>query len=588
MYQFYYAAGEARPRPQWKQNIADRFCVTAIRPAMWEEHCLECSAPLCFESCVHYAPRSDGRCKRFADGIAVYDEPRGCCGQGAHVRFRKWANMMTVVFPTILGAEDYAAMTRKNGRLGKALKALESSRLPRALRWQGIRTAEYLRRRSLRKKAAGQGTPDAFVFHGWSYENTPFRLILEIYDSHTPVFRTALELAPGENLHILSREALSPACGQAGYLVKIYPENDLEATLDILWCDFVQGHPLVQETPAPTVKCMVWDLDNTLWDGTLIETEDPDTLGLKPGILETVRALDEKGVLQSIASKNEFDAAWPVVEKLGLGDYFLYPQIHWNAKSGSIRAIAQALNIGVDSLALMDDSAFEREQVRSALPQVRVYDPAELSGLPALPEFRMPVTEESKNRRAMYRAEQQRQAAQQSDNADTVAFLEKCHLQLTRFTPRTEAQLERCYELIARTNQLNMSGKKYSPEEFAAILETPGHKNVAFACADAFGSYGTVGFAQYRVEGGILHFTEFAMSCRAAGKYVESAFFAQLLKAEGCAEGRFPVVKTKKNSLLRSTLADIGFQAVEDGPEGISFAFDSNLKHSGLVRCNEE
>ncbi len=588
MYQFYYAADDARPRPQWQQNMADRFCITAIRPAMWEEHCLECSAPLCFESCVHYAPRSDGRCKRFANGIAVYDAPRGCCGQGAHVRFRKWANMMTVIFPAMLTPEAYARLQQKNQKLGRCLKALADSKLPRSLRWQAIRTVEYLRRRSLRKKAAGQGAPDAFVFHGYSHEAEAFRLILEIYEGHSPLFKTALEIRPGENLHILEQDRLAPACWQPGHLLKLYPENDLEAAMDILWCDFVQGQPVEQEAPAPTVKCVVWDLDNTLWDGTLVETDAPEALSLKPGVLEMIRALDERGVLQSVASKNEFDAAWPLVEKLGLGDYFLYPQIHWNAKSGSLRAIAQALNIGVDSLALLDDAVFEREQVRSQLPQVRTYDPAMLPQLLQLPEFQMPVTEESRGRRAMYRAEAQRHALLQSDNADTVTFLQKCHLELCLFEPRSEAQLTRCFELIARTNQLNMSGTKYTPAEFDRVLERAGHKNVAFSCRDDFGSYGTVGFAQYRVEDKTLHFTEFAMSCRVAGKFVESAFFARLLAREGCTEGRFPVVKTKKNTLLRNTLADIGFHAATDTQERVSFTFDSNLKHSGLVRCNEE
>ncbi len=589
MYQFYYAdPARATPRTPCQQNMADHFQVTAIRPTMWEEHCLECSAPYCFETCVHYQPRIDGRCKRFANGLLTFPQETAVCGQGAHVKFRKWGNLMTVLFPGMLSPAEYAALQQRNEALGRRLKTLAESRLPLNLRWFGIRTLEFLRRKGLGSAPGGKDTPDAFLFQGYSYHSAPYSLILEIYDDHTPVFKTALPIRPGENLHILPWEKLDDSCARHGFLVKLYPEGNLEAELDILWCDFVQGTPLTREQPAPTVKCLVWDLDNTLWQGTLAETEDPKDLTLKPQVLETIRELDRRGILQSVASKNDFSPAWDHVRALGLEEYFLYPQIHWDPKSGSMESIARSLNIGVDSLAFLDDMAFEREQVRSALPQVRVYSPEELAGLLEKPEFQVPVTEESRNRRQMYRAEEQRSAQMQSSNADALTFLKTCNLALRLFAPETPEAIDRCFELIARTNQLNMTGKKYTREEFHAVLAREGCRNLAFSCRDAFGSYGTVGFAQYQAEGERLVFTEFAMSCRAAGKYVESAFFSHILARENCREGIFPVVKTKKNALLRNTLTEIGFRPQEETADGITFRFDEALKHWDLVRCEEE
>ena len=583
MYQFYYAEPAAAAPPEYKKRVSDVFTVTAIRPTMWEEHCLECSPPQCYESCVHFEARKDGRCKRFINGIAVRPAPDGCCGQAAHVTFRKWANMMTIVFPAMLTVDDYAAMTEKNQRLGDSLRKTVTSGLPTGAKWGLIRGREYLRRRGLRALQGLENRPDAFVFHGFSYETEPFHLIVEVYDDHTPRFKTSLLLEPGENLIVLNKEQLAEPCWTYGYLVKVYPENDREAELDILWCDFVQGTPVAAEQPAAKVKCVVWDLDNTLWDGTLIETEDPDTLKLLPGVEVTIRRLDERGIIQSIASKNDHAAAWPVVERLGLAEYFLYPQIHWNAKSGSMRQIAESLNIGLDTLALIDDSSFEREQVRALCPQVRVYDAAELDGLLDRPELTVVVTEESRNRRAMYRAEEKRNQMKAGDNADTVEFLKKCHLRIELFTPESDSEILRCFELVVRTNQLNMSGTKYTEEEFADVLARPGHRNVAFSCEDDFGGYGIVGFGQYRVENGELAFTEFAMSCRVAGKYVESAFFAALLDSEGCERGRFSVQKTKKNTLLRRTLEDIGFRSESDSEKRIDFTFDGELKERELV-----
>ncbi len=582
MYQFYYAdKNKDYVRKDCKKNIRDYFQITAVRPAMWEEHCLECSAPACFESCVHYQARSDGRCKRFDNGLLTFEDEKACCKQGVHVKFRKWGNMMTVLFPAMLTEADYSKLWKKNEGTGKLLSMVESSSLPVQLRWQGIRIPEYLRRRNLRKLTGLENKADAFLFHGYSYNEENYRLIVEIYDDHTPVYKTAISIVTGENLAVIQN--LSPGCSKANNLVKIYPENNLEAELDILWCDFVQGKAIATEQPASKVKCVVWDLDGTLWDGTLIETDDPNSLTLKPGIRKIIEELDHRGIIQSIASKNEHDAAMAVLEHLGIADYFLYPQIHWNPKSGSMEQIAKSLNISIDALAFIDDTVFERQQVQSAWPQVRAYDSAKISDLLDRPEFNVLATAESRNRRAMYRAEEQRNTWMNADHTDIVDFLRKCNLKLHIFTPTTEDEKLRCYELVIRTNQLNMSGVKYTPEEFDVVFARPDHKNFAFSCADDFGEYGIVGFGQYRVEGETLIFTEFAMSCRVARKYVESALLTRLLKVEKCSSGYFSIQKTKKNTLLRETLEQIGFNISEENGDHITYTFEENLLNSGIV-----
>ena len=582
MYQFYYAdKAQVYEHKACKLNIRDRFEITAVRPAMWEEHCLECSAPACFESCVHYQARSDGRCKRFDNGLMTFADEKACCGQGVHVKFRKWGNMMTVLFPAMLSEEDYRKLWKKNEGTGKMLELVESSPLPRSLRWQGIRIPEFLRRRNLRKLSGLENTADAFLFHAYSYSEESYRLILEIYDSHTPVFKASILVEPGESIAVLQN--LSAECSNANNLVKMYPENNVEAELDILWCDFVQGKPIASEQPAVKVKCVVWDLDNTIWDGTLIETEDPGTLALKPGVWDVIQELDNRGIVQSIASKNDHAAAMAVVEKLGIAEYFLYPQIHWNSKSGSVEQIARSLNVGIDSLALIDDTAFERHQVASVWPQVRTYDIAEVRGLLGLPEFDVPLTAEGKARRKMYQAEEKRNTLMQSEQTDIADFIRKCNLRMHLFDPQAEDEKFRCYELIVRTNQLNMAGKKYTADEFAEVLARPEHKNFAFSCADDFGEYGIVGFGQYRVEGEMLVFTEFAMSCRVAGKFVESALFSSLLEREDCRSGMFVVQKTKKNLLLRNSLEAIGFQIQTEFEERVSYHFNTVLTNSDVV-----
>lgn len=583
MYQFYYSdKNRITGAAHYEKNLSDVFNVTAVRPAVWEEHCLECSAPLCFDTCPHYIARSDGRCMRFDNGIFVSENKLGICGESARVKFRPWANMMTVIFPQWYSLEKYHSSVSANAKLGKGFEKILRSHLPVKAKWESIRTAEYARRMKL-KSGDDSSAPDAFIFHGFSFEEKPFRLIIEIFDSHTSMARTSIEMNPGENLQVIDISVFGEPARTPGNVVKVYPENDTEAEIEILWCDFVKGNKLVSEKPAEKVKCVVWDLDNTLWNGTLIETDNPDTLKLNSEILNTIKALDKRGIIQSIASKNDYEPAWNVVNKLGVADYFIYPQIHWNAKSSSVEAIAKSLNIGIDTFALIDDSVFEREQVKSALPQVRVYDVDIIANLLDLPEFDVPVTDESKNRRAMYKAEEKRNLLKNSDNSDTVEFLMKCNLRMNIFTPETEDEILRCFELVVRTNQLNMSGIKYSKEEFDSVLHRENHTNFAFSCEDDFGSYGIVGFGQYKIEEEKLVFTEFAMSCRVAGKYVESALFSELLRRANCEEGVFKVNITKKNSLLRRSLEEIGFVVSCHNDEKVEFLFKNNLLYSNLV-----
>ena len=98
---------------------------------------------------------------------------------------------------------------------------------------------------------------------------------------------------------------------------------------------------------AKEVKCIVWDLDDTLWEGTLLEKSD---VKLKPGIKDVIYELDSRGILHSIASKNNHDDAMGKLKEFGLDQYFLFPEINWNAKSESIKNIQKNLNIGIDTL----------------------------------------------------------------------------------------------------------------------------------------------------------------------------------------------------------------------------------------------
>ena len=130
---------------------------------------------------------------------------------------------------------------------------------------------------------------------------------------------------------------------------------------------------------------------------------------LRPHVVHLLKTLDERGILHSIASRNDHDAAMAKLVELGIADYFLYPQINWNSKASSVGQIAQDLNIGLDAIAFVDDQPFEREEVAFTHGKVLCLDSALLDDLLDRPELNPRfVTEDSRLRRSMYQADIER------------------------------------------------------------------------------------------------------------------------------------------------------------------------------------
>jgi FkbH-like protein len=233
------------------------------------------------------------------------------------------------------------------------------------------------------------------------------------------------------------------------------------------------------------IKCVVWDLDGTVWDGVLLEG---DPLALRPGVAEVIRALDERGILHSVASRNDADAAMEQLKRFGLDEYFLHPQIGWQPKSSSVAAVAQASGIGLDAVAFVDDQAFEREEVAFAHPRVFCV-PADQIGAAARrrEEFRPRfVTDESRQRREMYRSGIERDRAEREARAVGDNFLATLGMVFT-ISRAGEEDLKRAEELTIRTNQLNSTGRTYSYEELRELRESPGHLLLVAGLEDRFG-----------------------------------------------------------------------------------------------------
>lgn len=317
------------------------------------------------------------------------------------------------------------------------------------------------------------------------------------------------------------------------------------------------------------IKCVVWDLDNTLWNGVLSEA---DNIFLKPLIKNMVKTLDTRGVLQSIASKNDFDLAMNKLKEFGIEKYFLYPEIHWNAKSLSVGKIKENLNIGIDSILFIDDQLFELEEVASVYPDINILSAELLDGLldnPHLkPDF---VTVDSVQRRRMYQQDYQRKKAEQAYQGPTESFLASLNMKLFIYDAKEE-DLQRAEELTVRVNQLNATGQSFSYDELNEFRQSDSHKLLICELNDKYGSYGKIGLALISLYEDYWQLDLLLVSCRVISRGVGTILLNYII---GEALGSQKILlanfkKTGSNRMMEVAFRFSGFKQISSGNGGSS------------------
>ena len=325
-------------------------------------------------------------------------------------------------------------------------------------------------------------------------------------------------------------------------------------------------------------KCVIVDLDGTLWPGVLAETGAPfawtpevsgaySHVGLWFGLHEALLALKRRGVLLACVSKNDeavvrqlwrYEDHYPR-ERLLSPDDFVTWRVDWADKPASIASIAAELGFALDAFLFVDDHPVERERVRQALPQVEVWG-EDLYGLRRRllddPRLQAPVlTGEAAARTDLVKAQlgRDRQRTAATDGAD---FLRALEVQVRVEHAGAEAPLARIAELFARTTQFNTTGRRFSVGELAARAQA-GELFIAHT-RDRFGDYGLVAAAV--MEAGEI--TGLVMSCRVIGLGVEAALLDAVIGAGG-ADIVARIVETDRNGPVRNLYADAGFHLRE-------------------------
>ena len=335
-------------------------------------------------------------------------------------------------------------------------------------------------------------------------------------------------------------------------------------------------------------KCIVVDLDNTLWGGVIGEDGIAGiALGAEaPGnafvaFQKELLNLWRRGILLATASKNNPEDAYAVLEQhpdmLLRRSYFAAERINWNEKSDNIREIAAELNIGLNSLVFLDDNPVERAKVRAALPHVLVpempADPAEYRAfLLELGVFdTLALTEEDRRRNALYSDQKMRREveARLTEGGSLDAYLADLEM-VVQIEPADPLNLPRIAQLTNKTNQFNLTTRRYTEAEIEERIGR-GWRVYGARVKDRFGDNGLTGVIMVEPQNDHWLVDTFLLSCRVMGRRVETAVLAHVgreAQESGAVSLRGWFLPTEKNAPARDVYRENGFTAIEQHSDG--------------------
>jgi len=337
---------------------------------------------------------------------------------------------------------------------------------------------------------------------------------------------------------------------------------------------------IINALEKPRKKCLVLDLDNTLWGGVVadIGIENIELSEFKEGarykdFQKRIKELKELGVLLAICSKNEENYAMDVFEKnkemVLKNDDFIIKKINWQPKSKNISEIAEELNIGLDSIVFIDDSPFEREEVKSNLPQVIVPEfPEDTSELES---FIIDVyknyfyttnqTEEDKKKTKMYLDNIKRET-EKKKSASIDEFLEKLNTKIYLWKLKP-GNLQRAHQLIHKTNQFNLTTKRYTEKQLQDFMNDPSYEIYVSRVEDKFGDNGTVFLLIAKKDDKKILIDSLIMSCRVMERFIEDRIISYLEDQwfeDGFEEIESIYIKTERNKPVENLFERLGYK----------------------------
>jgi FkbH-like protein len=347
-------------------------------------------------------------------------------------------------------------------------------------------------------------------------------------------------------------------------------------------------------------KCLVLDLDNTLWGGIVGE----DGLGgIRLGdsaegeafqaFQESILALKRRGIVLAVCSKNNESDAREVFERhpamrIRFDDVAVFVA-DWRPKPEQLRTVAETLGIGLDALVFADDNPVEREAVRRFLPEVDVIplpsEPSEYVG--ALADYLLfepsSFTADDERRTEQYRG--RREAAVAATSADSIEDFYRSLEMQARVSPFTDADLPRIAQLVGKTNQFNVTTRRHSPGALEKFALDPECVHLSFRLSDRFTDHGLVALVVAFERDDLLDIDTWLMSCRVIGRTLEETVLQELCRAavdRGCSVIEGTYVPSPKNELVRDLYQRLGFEALDASAGTTRWRYDL-AKDGGVV-----
>jgi FkbH-like protein len=394
---------------------------------------------------------------------------------------------------------------------------------------------------------------------------------------------------------VIDGDVLLQRCNGAFRDARLVHGAGMYMSLEYLYAIARELVAIVRATVGRSKKCLVLDLDNTLWGGAIGEDGlhgialGPDATG-RPYLAfqQTVRTLKDQGVLLAINSKNDPESAVEGFTHPDMAltrDDFAHAVVNWRPKSENITEIAATLNLGVESFVFFDDEPFERSVVKDNVPGVAVIDvPRDPSDyVRALVDgnwfMTLATTDDDRARTASYQQQTRREALRQTAGSYE-EYLQDLDIRVAIVAP-TEFNLPRLTQLNARTNQFNMTTRRFQSAEMQEMVADPAFAIFGVQARDRFGDYGLVGSAIVEkvatATGTRWHLRNLLMSCRVLGRGAESAalrFVLATAARAGASEVSADYIVTPKNAKYRDFYPSNGFAFHSQDGDTVIFRHD--------------
>src|SRR3989344_3134684 len=334
----------------------------------------------------------------------------------------------------------------------------------------------------------------------------------------------------------------------------------------------------------PKIKLVIWDADNTLWNGT-VYYKDRDSIKLKPGTQVALKEITKRGIINTICSKNYYEDVEKTLDKFEIKKFFDSPEINWGLKSENIQKLIKKFNVKPEEVCFVDDDPFQRAEVMSQIPNLKTIELGDPLDILNLTEFRLDnETEEDKERVKMLKEQRNREEAEKNNKGDYKEFLKSCNIKML-IRPVKNEDWERVVQLFNRTNDLTTTGNRYELKKLKESYENKQIEVYVTDLTDKFGDYGLIAECIVDTRTENWEIKDLTVSCRTMGRGIGSALLIAILN----------YAKERKAKTINGILREIesnwrmkplylkrGFKVVKKQGNEISYGYEFSEKLPGF------